>query len=179
MNKLLIGSLVGGIILFIWQFLSWGPLQVHRAEFQYTPNEDAILEVLSANLPEDGGYFVPGIPPGTSSEKEQELMAAMDGKPWATINYHKAYELNFGMNLLRGFAVDFVAILLLCWVLMKIPNLDFKTTLLSSLAVGAIAYMTIPYLNSIWFEGNTVGYIVDLIVGWGLIGAWLGWWLNR
>ena len=81
--------------------------------------------------------------------------------------------------MFRGFVVNFVALFLLTWLLMKIPNLDFKTTLLSTLAVGTIGYLTVTYIHAIWYEENTIGYIIDLLVSWGLVGAWLGWYLNR
>lgn len=46
-------------------------------------------------------------------------------------------------------------------------------------AIGIIGYLTIPYLYSIWFETNSLGHLVDALVSWGLVGAWLGWWLPR
>ena len=52
MRTLLIGSLVGGLILFLWQFLSWTALNLHGREMQHTPKQDAILQSLSQNLEE-------------------------------------------------------------------------------------------------------------------------------
>ena len=54
MKKQLIATLVGGVLIFFWQFLSWTALNVHGAEFTYTPNEGKILEALSQNLPASG-----------------------------------------------------------------------------------------------------------------------------
>jgi hypothetical protein len=179
MKKQLIASLVGALILFIWQFLSWSLLNVHGAEMKYTPNQDKIMEFLTQQNLEDGTHFMPTAPPGSTQEEHQALMENSIGKPWATVSYHKAFNANMGMNMFRGFAVDLVAVFLLIWLLLKITNLDFKTALLASLAVGAIGYLTIPYLNSVWFEGNTVGYIIDTVAQWGLVGVWLGWYLAR
>lgn len=178
MKKQLIATLVGGIILFVWQFLSWSIVNVHASEFTYTANQDKILEALSQNL-EEGSYFLPGVPPGTSSADQQAAMENSVGKPWATIQYHKAMSMGMGMNLVRGMATDLLAIFLLVWLLSKFTAVDLKTTVLASLAVGGIAYLTIPYLNSIWFETGTIGYLIDLVVQWGLVGLWLGWWLPR
>ncbi len=44
MKKTIIGAIVGGIIIFAWQFLSWGPLNLHEAQQQYTPKQDTIPE---------------------------------------------------------------------------------------------------------------------------------------
>jgi len=178
MKKQLIASLVGGIILFVWQFLSWSMLNIHGSEMAYTANQDKILESLAQNL-EEGSYFLPNLPPGSSSAEEQAYMQNSAGKPWATVSYHKAMNMSMGMNMFRAFAVDLVAAFLLTWLLLKFANLDLKTALLSSLAVGGISYLTIPYLNSIWFESNSIGHIIDAVAQWGLVGVWLGWWLPR
>ena len=178
MKKQLIATLVGGVIIFLWQFLSWSILNVHGSEFKYSANQDKVLEALTQNL-EEGSYFFPQAAPGSSQEEQQKVMENSIGKPWATVSYHKSMEMSMGMNMFRGIVVDFVAVFLLVWLLLKSGNLTFSTALQSSLAVGAIAYLTIPYLNSIWFESNSLGYVVDLVAQWGLVGAWLGWWLPR
>jgi Flp pilus assembly protein TadB len=178
MKKMLIGALVGAIILFIWQFLSWSITGIHESQMQYTENQDAIMEVLSENL-QEGSYFLPTVPKDASPEDSKAFMDEQIGKPWATVSYYEAYTNNMGMNMFRGFAVDFLAALLLCWILLQFANLTFSKTVLASLAVGFIGYFTVNYLNSIWFEGNTLPDLIDVIVSWGVTGVWLGWWLNR
>ena len=178
MKKLIVGALVGGIILFLWQFFSWSFSGLHDSQMQYTANQETIMEVLSENL-EEGSYFLPTVPKGTSREDAQAFMVESEGKPWATISYYESMESNMGMNMFRGFIVDFISVWLLCWILLKFGNLTFSNALLSSLAVGLIGYLSINYINSIWFEGNTIADLIDAVVSWGLIGAWLGWWLRR
>lgn len=179
MKKQIIATLVAGVLIFLWQFLSWSLLGVHADSMKYTPAQDSILAVLSQHLSEDGTYFLPTVPPGSSQEASQAAMQAAEGKPWATISYHPVMHTGMGLNMLRGFAIDLLAAWLLIWLLLKIPNLTLSTALYASLAVGTIAYLTIPYLNSIWFEGNTFGYLIDLVVMWGVVGLWLGWYLPR
>ena len=179
MKKLVIGILVGSIILFVWQFLSWSMLGVHENEIQYTDKQEEILAALAAAGLEDGHYFLPRAPQGASQAEQQAVGQANAGKPWATISYHNALDSSMGMNMFRGWLVDLISVWLLVWVLLKISNLDFKTALLASLAVGLIGYFTLPYLNSIWFQGNSIGPLIDTVVQWGLCGSWLGWWLTR
>ena len=92
MKKTLIASIVGGIILFIWQFLSWAALNLHQASNAYTPNHAAIMAALETNLPEEGGYFIPGVPENASREEQEKLMKESNGKPWASIQYHKSQD---------------------------------------------------------------------------------------
>ncbi len=178
MKKQLIATLVGGILLFVWQFLSWALLNVHGAEFTYTANQDRIMEVLSQNL-EEGQYMLPTAPPNSTPEQQQAIMESSTGKPWATLTYHKSMSADMGMNMLRAFAIDLLSVFLLVWLLLQSANLQFKSALLSSLAVGVIGYLTIPYLNTIWFEESSNGHLVDAVVQWGLVGVWLGWWLTK
>lgn len=182
MKNQLIGALVGAVILFIWQFLSWGMQLVHADKMMYTPNQDAILSALEGQGLEEGvTYFLPTIPQEDYSD-ETKMQAYMDtytGKPWATISYHNSLENKYMQNLIRGFLVDFVALFILVWLLGKINGLDLQTAVLASLGISMISYLTVPYTNHIWFEGSAIGHLIDAIVPWAIIGAWLGWFLTR
>ena len=178
MNKQLIGTLVGALILFIWQFLSWGPLNIHGAENQYTEKQDQIMEALNGLGLEDGEYFIPNVPPD-QVEKRQEIMTEAEGKPWAKVTYNNKMENTFGMNLIRGAFIDLVAAFFLVWILMKFETADMKSCLMASVAIGLIGYLTVPYLETVWYKVNNIGHLVDAIVPWALIGLFLGWYFNR
>ena len=92
---MIIGALVGGLILFIWQFLSWSITGLHESQMAHTPNQDAIMEVLAENL-EEGSYFLPNVAKDTPSDEAQQYMKDMEGKPWASISYHEAYTTKYG-----------------------------------------------------------------------------------
>ena len=176
MKNQLIATLVGGLLLFIWQFLANGPLNIHGSQNLYTPNQDAIIEVLSANL-EDGQYFIPR---AATNAENQAFMQEQIGKPWAVVNYHSALKDNFTMMLIRTFIIDLVAVFLLCWLFGKMASLNMATCLMGSLVVGLIGYVMNPYLSSVWYGSPSIPDLIDTVVGWGLVGAWLGWWLpNR
>jgi hypothetical protein len=178
MKNLIIGGLVGGLILFVWQFVSWSFTPIHKAEMGYTEHEAEILAAMEGKLA-DGTYILPGMAPGTTQEQHEAKMMENMGKPWATISYHNSMQASMGMNMARAFIVDFLSVILLCWLFMKFETLDMRTSILGSIAVGAIGYMTVSYLNSIWFQTNTMGQLLDTLIEWTLVGAWLGYWLNR
>ncbi len=177
MKNHLIGALVASLILFVWQFLSWSLLNLHNPQMQYTPAQDAILEVLATTELSEGQYYIPRLPDGASAAEREAYYQEQVGKPWALISYHSSMKMSMGMNMLRGFVVDFLAAFLLIWVLLKMTKLDMKTALFSSLAIGLIGYLTINYLNTIWFEVSSIADLVDAILQWGLVGLWLGWYL--
>jgi hypothetical protein len=179
MKKSLIGALVGGIIIFIWQFLSWTMVNLHQPSQQYTPKQEAILSVLNDNL-EEGGYFLPGMPENSSMDEYEKLMKESEGKPWATIQYHKAMENNMVMNMIRGLLTNILTVWLLCWILLRINVPNFPTILIASLFIGLIVFLNVPYTNHIWFQSFDLwAHFADAIVSWGLCGLWLAWWLPR
>jgi len=178
--KIIIASIVGGIIMFVWQFMSWGALDFHRSSQEYTPNQDEIISFLNTKFDKDGGYFLPNSPEGTSSEDMEAQMKDSMGKPWVQIYYHKEMNMSMGMNMFRGLAVDIFTFFLLAWILSKISGNTFGTTVMVSLATGLMCFFNTQYVNHIWYETFDVNAsFVDAIVSWGLVGAWLGWWLNR
>lgn len=83
------------------------------------------------------------------------------------------------MNMFRGFVINFVSVFLLCLLLLKNPAIDFKYVLSGCLVVGLVSYFTIPYINSIWFDTNSIPDLIDAVVSWGLCGLVLGWYLTR
>jgi hypothetical protein len=180
MKKTLITAVVGGIVLFMWQFLSWTIINLHGSSQQYTPKQDSILQVLKANLDKEGGYYLPSAPPGTSFEGMEKLAAENIGKPWASIQYHAALKYDMGMNMVRGLIADIFIIWLLCWILAKLANNNFTTTFTASIFVGLIVYLNSSYTGHIWYPMFDIrAYLIDAIVSWGLVGVWLGWWMNR
>lgn len=182
MKRSIIGAIVGGIILFLWQFLTWGPLNLHEAQQKYTPKQDSILSYLNAQFSEDGAYMMPTFKPGTPRKEMEDQMKAMEGKPWASVVYHKAMPGmdKMYMNMGRSLVVDILAVWLLCWLLGKITMPSFGTVFLGSLGTGFIVFLTSPYLMHIWYGSfDIMAHLTDNLVSWGITGLWLGWWLRR
>ena len=179
MKKNAIGALVGGIILFMWQFLSFGPLGIHNSQMMYTPQQDQILESLESAGLTEGEYFLPRAPMGATSEDQQALFEQRGGKPWAQISYREKLNFSQGSNMFRGLIIDILSVFLLIWILSNVSVPSMLTSIKVSVAIGLIGYFTINYLDSIWFETSSIPNLVDAIVQWGLCGVWLGWWMNR
>lgn len=180
MKKTIIGALVGGIILFMWQFASWTFLELHRSAQDYTPKQDSIMAYLSANLEKEGGYFLPNTPKGASNAEMEQSMRESMGKPWATIQYHSSMDMNMGLNMGRGLITNIILAWLLIWLLGKFAKNDFITTLTAALVLGVIVYLNSAYTSHIWYSLFDIrAFLIDTLLMWGLTGIWLGWWLNR
>jgi hypothetical protein len=180
MQKIVIGALVGGIIIFICQTLSWTILDLHRPANMYTPKQDEILGFLNNQFTEDGSYFLPTYPPGASDDVIEKHMKEAEGKSWAIVAYHKKLEMSMGMNIFRGLIVDIVMVGLLCWILARFETSRFSNIFIASLLTGLIVFINVPYTIHIWYQTfDLSASLIDALVGWGLAGLWLGWWYSR
>lgn len=183
MKKWLIGSLVGAVLLFVWQFLTWSVLPIHQANYGYSANEAAIIKTLSENLTEEGQIMIPGVKPGTSNEAAQEVCKANEGKPWAIIQYHPSQKMmNMAAPMIRGFLIDVVIVLLLIYLFSNMASASFGGIFISTLMVGFISWCWFPYTGHNWFQtpmSMVRADLLDIVVGWGLLGAWLGFWLKK
>jgi hypothetical protein len=180
MKKIIIGSIVGGVLIFLWQFLSWGVGNFHRPVQNYTDKQDAIMSFLNSQNLEEGGYILPSLPRDAKPEDWEGMMKETEGKPWATIQYHKELNHDMAMRIVRALLVDILTVYLLCWLLRRFNVLTFTNILTASLVIGLIVFLNVPYTHSIWYEDHDTWIsLLDAIASWGLVGLWLGWWLTR
>lgn len=183
MKKSIIGALVGAVLIFIWQTISWTALDLHRPAQDYTSKQDTIMNFLNANLEKEGGYLIPCVPEGTSMDEAKKVGEKMNGKPWASIQYHKSFSGDMNdmyMNMFRGFVATLVMVWMVCWILGKWAKPSFFNIFLACIFMGLIAFINTPYNNFIWYKIFDVrAYLIDALASWGLCGIWLGWWMSR
>jgi hypothetical protein len=180
MKKVLIGALVGGLIIFIWQFLSFALINFHKPAQQYTEKQDAIMNFLNSQQLPEGGYVIPSLPDNATMEDHEQLMKTADGKPWVSVQYHNSLNTNMVMNMVRGFITNIILVLLFCWLIKRMSAPGFGTIFGSALIVGLIVFLNAPYTGFIWDQKFDIwAYLADAVVSWGLTGLWLAWWLRR
>ncbi len=171
MKPKLLFSLIGAIVIFAWQFLSYAMPNFHKSAAAYSPVQDSILKMLEEQGLKEGMYFLGQPDPSLSPDQQQSWMEKMEGKPWAIINFHESNTMSMGMNMARGFLVCFVISFLLFWVFLQQKDPTLTNRLLLSLAVGIIGFFFVPYTNFIWFKAPDIfAHFADAIVPWLILG---------
>ncbi len=171
MKRQLLFSLIGAVIIFIWQFISFAMPNFHNPNHGYTPAQDEILQKLQ-ELGLKEGVYVLGMPDPSSTREEMEAtMKNYEGKPWAVINYQMDNSMEMAMPMIRGFLVCFVISFLLFWVFLQQHDATLKNRLFISLSVGMIGFFFVPYTRFIWYkEPDIWAYFADAIVPWLILG---------
>jgi len=182
MKKWLVGSIVGAILLFAWQFISWAAAGLHDKEFKHVTGQDQVMSTLASNLKEDGQYMLPTANPDASSEEKQKMMEQQAGKPYAIVMYKSSFKADMITPMIRSIAVDLILVLLMIFILSRSTNLTMGGIWMGSLAIGFIAWLWYPYTENIWFQTpieKVTGALMDWFVAYSLVGLWLGFWLPR
>jgi len=181
MKRYLLGSLVGAVLLFGWQAVAHMGMHHHDAAYKTVPDQENVIDMFPGIFQEEGQYIFPQADMKAPYAEQAKFQKALEGKPWAQVVYHPAYKSDMGMSALRSFVTAFVCLLIFIWILGKNPG-NLWTVSLKGLALGFLMFMFVWYNNNIWMQtpwSVISGELIDLLVGWGLCGLWLGWWLNR
>ena len=102
MKKIIIGSLLGGLIIFFWQTLSHVAFNFHEPVQQYTAKQDSVLTYLNKLELAPGGYIMPRMSHNQSMDELEGFTKSIAGKPWARVIYYSSYKTDMTMNMIRG-----------------------------------------------------------------------------
>lgn len=186
MKKQLLAALVAGIIMFIWQSLSWTVIPVHHSSLKYNPNQDTIMNVLTQNIQEEGLYYIPMLDMSKkpSSEEYQKFEEDSKGKPWALVSYHKSYDGMDPMTFLKGIILNILSAYLVVLLLtgMKINEMSMMNIVATTMLFPIIIILQATFTDANWWSTPShfyIGTIIDLLTAWLLAGLWFGFFLKK
>jgi hypothetical protein len=131
MKRLLIGTTVAAVALFLWGFLYWGASPVAWMIIGPVPDEAALQADLRETLPDAGAYLLPH---PTNEDAETHAARAKAG-PVATLLVHGGADPDDPTPFLGGFVHMWVSALLMGLLLRRVA----PTSLGSAVAVAALA----------------------------------------
>ena len=163
MKRNLLLSVVAGVALFVWGFVSWAVLPWHMMVANKFVNEAAVSQVLKENAHQAGVYFLP------FSEEDHgpdQIGAFANVLPQGT-------EMNMGRQMAVGIATQIVSALLVLALLSLTAGLSYWGKVgffaLAGLTIAFVSHA--PYWNWFGFPGAYVGVtILDSLIGWTLAG---------
>jgi predicted secreted protein len=152
---LAVGAILGGILLFLWGFLTHAVLPAPMRTFT---NEEAVVQALRANAPSDGVYY-----------SAHGIVAAVSfSPPYGDRGDH------LGPYLLRQFLSDTLAAALLAFLVAGLPGTIFGKAYWAAIAgFTAFAIKVVPYWNWYGFSPQFIGMEAFDMIGKFFLGGLL------
>lgn len=184
MKQTILAGVVGGIVLSFWGALAWMVLPLHDASVHGLDSEDAIIEVLRANIAAQGVYYFPHLRAETAEMTDAEREAAEEEVaekyrrgPIGMIVYNPlgAEPMMVG-QFVSGFIINIIAAFLAAWFLSRstaaASSYLARVAFCGMLGVFASVVVHLPYWNWMAFPLNfTTAMVADTVIGWLLAGA--------
>jgi hypothetical protein len=183
MAKKLLAAVLGGLAFFLWSFVAHDLLPLGKTGIKEIPNEQAVLNSMKANMPEDGLYLLPGLglPENATRAQQSAAMEArmhkVESGPSGLLAYHPSLNFSFGralaVELVTNMFQVFLAVLLLGQT--RIVNFVGRWRFITIAGFLAGISTNVSYWNWYGFPGNyTLAYICTVAMGFvfaGLVAA--------
>lgn len=173
MTRYFFKALIGGIIFFIWNAISWMGLPFHGSVLQTLPETFVQQEVTLAS----GVYHYPGLDDENLAKRLAEgpripLMVYIEG----------ATPMFDPLSFLGSFFYNLITAMFLLIVLMKLGNKNLRSVVSSAVLIGLIIGFAsdFPQMNWFMFPMNyTLINVADHLVGFTLLGLYYGWRIEK
>ena len=173
MKNPIVYTLVEGLVLFVWQFLSFAALNLHGDAQAYTSKDGEIIAFLESIELEHGMYALGAPSPEERSDPalREAYLERTEGQNWGVLNYQPNWTNNMFPNLGRGLFMNLLTALFLCFMLRGMADRSLKRRVLMSVGIGWVGYMFFPYINFIWFKNPDVwAHMIDATVPFAVLG---------
>lgn len=168
MKRIILASLAGAVIAFLWGFLSWEFLPWHQ--MNTFKNDAAVAQTISENAPEHGLYLLP-----RRQESGPDAKAITEGPfVYAIVRPGElTAPWKLGRHLVISFCIQLIGALIIALAIHRIRATRYISRASVGPAMGLFAgvVMTLPYWN--WFElpdSHSLSQVLDPFIAWTLAG---------
>jgi hypothetical protein len=178
LKSLVLGTVLGGLVAFVWSTVSWEVLGWHEKTLVKFQNDDEVSAVIASHATEDGTYILPSAPSteGMSAEQKKNVQAALIQKMQkGPIMIAAVRRGGFG-SFSRGLIVQVLSLLaafLLTWLLLQTSGLSYgrRVAFLAVVGLSASVIVDLPNWNWWGFSGAyTAVNLADCTITWLVAG---------
>lgn len=178
-KPLLLGTIVGGLVAFLWSWVSWGVLPWHEKALMKFQNEAEVTAMITSHTTASGMYILPGKTPTdgmTADQKKASEAADMEKMQNQPIMLAAIRRNGFG-SVAQGLVIQLLcqmaAAFLLTWLLLQTSGLSYGRRVIFVSIAGLTASVIVDLPNWNWwgFSGAyTVVNLADFTLTWLLAG---------
>jgi hypothetical protein len=179
-TRIFFAGILGGVVMFVWNFVAHDLLPLGEMGVRVLPNEDAVTTALQTNLADNSGLYIfpsGGLTPGASGEQKQAAMKKaeeqMASGAAGVLIYRPKRIFNFPKRLIIQFATDVAEALIAVFLLAQTGIRGFGGKVGFVLTAGILAAITtnVPYANWYGFPKDfTLGQMITQMIGFLLVG---------
>jgi hypothetical protein len=175
LKSLALGTVLGGIVAFIWSSVSWEVLPWHEQGIYSFQNDEEVSAVIASHTAESGNYILPGRPPmeGMTAEQrkaaETTLIARMEKGPIMFAAIRRGGFGSFAAGLIKQFLILTAGAFLLTWLVLQTSGLGYVQRVIFLAVVGLAASVVSDLPNWNWwgFSGRyTAVMVADSTLTW-------------
>ena len=187
--RIVIAGLLGGLVMFLWGFVShmFTPLGAMGMQTLPVAQQDAVIatsKLAFGNTP--GVYMVPGLENMDDYGDEGKMYEFSDRaakNPYAFVVYqpegHKMAQ-TMAPNLAKEFATNVVSAIVAAAIAIGLVGFGSRVIAVGLMGLFAWLAISVPYWNWYRFPTDfTIANLVIQVVGWTLAGVAIAWWLGR
>jgi hypothetical protein len=178
-RSLLLGTILGALMAFLWSWISWELLGWHEKGMLSFQNEDEVSAMVVLHTSKDGIYLLPSAPPSegmTAEQKKQAQVATMAKMQSGPVMFAAVRRGGFN-SFVRVLIIQLLSLLaaafLLTWLLLQTCKLTYvrKVAFLAAVGLAASVIADLPNWNWWGFSGSyTAVNVADSTITWLIAG---------
>jgi len=179
LKSLVLGTLLGGLVAFVWSSISWEILGWHEKSVLSFQHDEEVSAAISSHTVISGVYILPGAPSTERMSSEQKKVAQatlVEKMRKGPVMFAAIQRDGFG-SYARGLIIQCLSLMaaafLLTWLVMQTGGLSYgkRVIFLGVVGLAASVISDLPNWNWWGFSGGyTVVMMADATVTWLLAG---------
>jgi hypothetical protein len=177
-KQLVLGTILGGIVLFIWSFIAWTFIPWPGEPLLSFTNDEAVVAAIKANAARSGNYLLPNEVKRTAGMTDEQYkaaqQAAMDKMSRGPVIFAAIRLEPFGSMfkaLMIKFITQLVAALLASFLLLQTNGLSYPARIVFVTILGLIIFAGANVDEWNWWGFSNAYTAMQLgvtVIGWFL-----------
>src|SRR5215210_3571607 len=169
-KQLILGSVLGGIVLFVWSFIAWTFIPWPGEPIRSFSNEGAVEQAIVSNAPASGIYLLPnphktGVTPEQQAAAEEKLMRG----PMVFTSVRLGAMRPFPVLLITQLLTFIISALIVTFLLLKTGGLTYGQRVVFVVLCGILIFLGGKMDQWVWWSFSTSYLIVEfgaIVIGW-------------
>lgn len=173
-KQLILGSVLGGIVLFVWSFIAWTFIPWPGEPLRSFNNEGAVEQAVVNNAPVSGIYLLPnphksGVTPEQQTASEEKLMRG----PMVFASVRLGAMRPFPVLLITQLLTFIISALIVTFLLLKTVGLSYGQRVVFVSVCGILIFLGGKVDQWVWWSFSTSYLMAEfgaIVIGWILAG---------